>query len=178
MKTKNGLAYCLHSRKILECTETGDFNEDLSAFERRCHETTDPPLATHVLVLMIHGIATELQKLVAYFPCHSGFTSNELYTALNEAVGILEFAGFKVHCYVSDCASTNRKNYSMQQLDSDPSSTVDGVTFATSHIIKPDDKHFFICDVPHLIKTTRNRWENFGFNQNNHNMMINIFIFY
>ena len=156
MKIKSGLAYCLHSRKILGCTETGDFNEDLSAFERKCNETTDPPLATHVLVLMIHGIASELQKPVAYFLCHSGFTSNELYTVLNEAVGILEFVGFTVHCYVSDGASTNQKFYSMQQLNSDPSSTFDGVTFATSHIIKPDDKHFFICDVPHLIKTTRN----------------------
>ena len=177
MKTKSGLAYCPHSGKIFGFTETGDFNEELSTFERRYNQTTDPPLATHVLVLMIRGIASDLQKPLAYFPCHSGFTSNELYNVLNEAVEILEFVGFKVHCYVSDGAFTNRKFHSMQQLDSDPSSTIDGMTYATPHIIRPDDRLYFMCDVPHLIKTTRNCWENSGFNQNTRNMMVNIFIF-
>ena len=72
---------------------------------------------------MIHGIASELQKPVAYFLCNSGFTSNKLYTEFNEAVEILESVGFTVHCCVSFGASMNQKFHSMQQLDSDPPST-------------------------------------------------------
>ncbi|XP_072042699.1 uncharacterized protein [Amphiura filiformis] len=171
IKIKSGLAYCAHSGKIVGFTEIGTLNEEFKTFERRCKGETTPPLATHMLVLMVRGITSGLQKPLSFFPCQHGFVSYELYNTLNEAVEILEFIGFQVHSFVSDGASANRKFYSMQQVTSDDSSTIQGTTFATNHIIRREDRIFFFCDVPHLIKTTRNCWENSGGNQKTRNMM-------
>ena len=158
MKLKSGLAYNPHSGKITGLTSIGSFNEEIRDFERRCKNINEPPLATHVLVLMVRGITPKLQKPVAYFPCQGGCTSNELYSIVSEAVELLEFVGFHVDSYTSDGASSNRKFYSMQKVLED--STIDGITFATPHSIRTGERIFFMSDVLHLIKTSRNCWEN------------------
>ncbi len=174
VKIKSGLAYCAHSGKILGFTEIGSLNEELKDFEKKCKGELDPPLATHMLVLMVRGITSELQKPLAYFPCQHGFLSYELYNVINEAVELLEFAGFTVHSLVSDGASSNRKFYSMQRNPEDDASTIDGTTFATEHIIRREERLFFFCDVPHLMKTTRNNVENSGGNQNTRNLLVSV----
>ena len=174
IKIKSGLAYSAHSGKILGFTEVGPLNEELKAFERKCKGETDAPLASHMLVLMVRGITSELQKPLAYFPCEHGFLAYELYNVLNEAVELLEFAGLSVHCLVSDGASSNRKLYNMLRNPDDDSSTIDGTTFATDHVIRRGERLFFFSDVPHLIKTTRNNVENSGGNQNTRNLMVSI----
>ena len=173
VKIKSGLVYCHHSGKIVGFTQLGTFNEEIKAFERRCSNNEEPPIATHMLVLMVRGITSHLQKPLAYFPCQGGFTSHELYNTINEAVEYLEFVGFKVHALTGDGASSNRKFYTLQKNPNDESSTIRGTTFATNHIIRPDERLFFMSDTPHLMKTTRNCWEH-STKDGTRNMMVSL----
>lgn len=171
MKIKSGLVFCPHSGKIIGFTQLGSLNEEVKAFEQEVANSKQPPIATHVLVLMIRGITSHLQKPFAYFPCQSGFTSHELYNTMNEAIEILEFAGFKVDAMTGDGASANRKFYTLLKDSSDDSSTIRETTFATTHIIRPEERLFFMSDTPHLIKTTRNCWEH-STEKGTRNMMV------
>ncbi|XP_033114326.1 uncharacterized protein LOC117114745 [Anneissia japonica] len=84
-----------------------------------------------------------------------GASSDELFSCLWEAVEYVETAGFRVRAFISDGASPNRKFY---RLHSTPGST--SITYVTHNEIDPTRNIYFICDVSHLMKTTRNNFEN------------------
>lgn len=104
-------------------------------FERQCQSDgtpQKPDLATHMLVLLVRGIFTRLKFPLAQFPT-TGATSHQLYPVVTEAVMRLEIMGFKVISITSMCPNPYA-----------------------------DDNRslYFIADVPHLLKTTRNCWSN------------------
>ena len=56
---------------------------------------------------------------------------------------------------VCDGASTNRKFFASHAIKEHMKS---GVTFKAPNITLPGNFVYFMCDVPHLMKTTRNAW--------------------
>ena len=157
MKVKAGLAFSVRSGKVIGFTDVGSLANEVADFERKCRGESEPAVASHVLVLMVLGIFSSLHAPVGYYPS-TGVSSDQLYPCMWEAIVFLELAGFQVRALVSDGASPNRKFY---RLHSSEATTE--ATYFTANPCDPDRHVFFICDVPHLVKTTRNNWENSGY---------------
>ena len=134
--------------------DIGEINNHLLRFERQCMSSEcHPPVATHMLVFMIRGIFTGLRFPYVHFPT-ANVTSDQLYNLLWEAVERLEHKGFVV---CADGASTNRKLFRMHGVNT--SSSPYNPLYKTVNIYTDDQRPlFFIADVPHLLKTTRNNW--------------------
>ena len=80
--------------------------------------------------------------------------SDALYPLVWEVVQWLERCGLNVIAFSSDGAAPNRKFYKMH------ASSNDGLVYKTRNPFCEDRYIYFICDVPHLMKTTRNCWSN------------------
>ncbi|XP_035662524.1 uncharacterized protein LOC118406544 [Branchiostoma floridae] len=170
MKIKSGLVYSKTSGELVGFTDLGGVNNELKAFEKRCqaeqHGTEEEPdLATHVLAFMVRGIFINLQFVFAYFPC-LGFSSDQLYPAVWQANAILDQMGFHVRAFVSDGASPNRRFYKVHEDDQ-------RLVYWTWNPYRPGEKMYFMSDVPHLMKTTRNNMENSGWHSKTRNLHYN-----
>ena len=165
VKIQSDLVYSKHTGELIGFVNVGDINNALVDFEKQCKEeivnaTTD--IASYVLVFMVRGVATRLEYPLAHFPCN-GCTADLLYPLLWDAVRLLETLGLKVIASTSDGASTNRKLVKMHKL---PGTQKGEVVYKTKNVYSQDGRDlYFIADVPHLIKTVRNNWENSGWNK-------------
>ena len=56
----------------------GSINDEIASFDPRMAVVNDPPLITHVLVLMAHGIVSMFKEAIGYWPC-IGFNSHQLF---------------------------------------------------------------------------------------------------
>jgi len=163
MRIKSDLVYRKSTGQLIGFTELGDTNDELRIFERgfESDELRDD-FATYVLVYMVRGVFTSLCYPFAYYSS-LGFSSNQLYPNTLKAITVLERVGFKVRSLVSDGASPNRKTFKLLYGEDESS-------FA---MINPHDKNrkvYCMSDVPHLVKTTRNCFENSFWNSNTRNM--------
>lgn len=165
VKLKSGIAFSRRTGRIVGISDMGGIQNELRDFERSCSEATKveqigSSVATHMLVLMARGLCSGLNTPIAYFPSRNA-NSSELYTIMWEAVETLEAMGFHVRAFVSDGASANRKFYKL--CASDIKDSPSPYPYYCMNKVRPNSRIYFICDVPHLIKTTRNNWENSGY---------------
>jgi DNA transposase THAP9 len=116
-------------------------------------------LASHVLQLMVRGISTSILTTFAYFATKT-LTANQLYPILWEAVEILEAKGIRVLAFVSDGAAANRAFYKMSLAEKK------GDNWYTKNPYDRTRNIYFVCDVPHLLKTVRNCMSNSGSHKN------------
>ena len=100
----------------------------------------------------IRGLLSNLEFPYAHFATR-GITADCLYPIVWEAVQHLEYCGFNVMAFCCDGASPNRKFHNMHR-------TSTSLVYKTPNPFCEDREIFFICDVPHLMKTTRNCWFN------------------
>ncbi|XP_065654090.1 uncharacterized protein LOC136080809 isoform X2 [Hydra vulgaris] len=180
MKIKSGLAFSSSTGKLVGFSESGSINELLLNFENKYTENkgksnvedpTDIPLASYVTVLMVRGITSSLKYVFGHFASAGGLSSSQLYFTIWDGVRQLESVGLKVMAIVADGASPNRKFMRLHSWKSEEN-TKDGVIYWTWNECCPDRKMFFICDVPHLIKTTRNNLEKSHENSSSRSLMI------
>lgn len=171
MKISAGLVYNKHTGRIVGFTDLGEINNELKDFEVSVNEeSTVRPTATHVLTLMVRGIDFRLNYPIAYF-AGAGVKAYELYHIVWEAIRILEFLDFKVWFVTCDGASANKKFFLMH---ANANNIKDGVVFWTQNKYAPDRRIYFICDVPHLLKTTRNNFANSHAHQNTRELFVSI----
>ncbi|XP_046566200.1 uncharacterized protein LOC124274872 [Haliotis rubra] len=109
-----------------------------------------------MLVLMIRGIVTDLKYPYAAFATR-GISADYLFPLLWGAVSNLETIGLKPLFVTCDGASPNRKFFSLHE---DPQ--LNNFYWTWNPYSLPRRKLYFISDVPHLIKTTRNCFSNSG----------------
>lgn len=111
-----------------------------------------------MLTFMVREIFTKLEFPYAQFPTR-GVTADKLFPIVWDAVRNLEECGLKVMVITCDGASPSRKFFKMHKAARKPHEVV----YKTTNPFSEDkrDIFLFISDVPHLIKTTRNCWENF-----------------
>ena len=148
MKIKESLVYDKIGAKVIGFVDLGSVNNQLLEFEQSCN---NPPIATHMLVLMVRGIFIHLQYPYAHFPT-TKLSGATLFPIIWEAVERLEFIGFKVIVITADGASPNRKFFSLH-----------GGSYKTVNPYSDDERYiYFVSDPPHLIKTTRNCWSHSG----------------
>ena len=155
MKIKESLVYDKHNAKVLGFVDLGQVNNELQELEESCSEDGRlcRPVATHMLVLMVRGIFTSLQFPYAHFPTKA-LSADSLLAIIWEAVERLERLGLKVLVLTGDGASPNRKLFRLHKQASDEA----GVCYKTLNPYAEERYVYFISDVPHLLKTTRNCW--------------------
>ena len=159
MKVKEGLVYNKYTDQLVGFVALDDVSNHILEFERLCQSegtTQKPDLASHMLVLLVRGIFTSLKFPLAQFPT-TGAASHQLYPIVTEAVMRLEIMGFKVISLTSDGSSPNRKLY---RLMKEPSDTTAPGYQCPNPLTNDDRSLYFVADVPHLLKTTRNCWSN------------------
>ena len=115
-------------------------------------------VATHMLQFMVQGLCTKLNYPVAHFATSSRM-GEQLYPMVWEVIGSLEGIGLKVIIITADGAAANRKFFRIHKDSSESGNNVaNGVVYKTTNIYAPERKVYFMSDIPHLIKTTRNCW--------------------
>ena len=160
MRIKDDLIYNTATGALIGFIEQGSGNDAIDELVN--NDAGEPQLATHILALMVRGIFTNMRSVFAYYPC-VGFRSEKLYHLIWPAVEFLESAGFYVRALVADGASPNRKFFKLHPGDQN---------FCITNICDQTRKLYFICDVPHLMKTTRNNWENSHWNKKSRNLHV------
>lgn len=152
MKIREDLVYDKNSGHIIGLTSLGDIGDLLSEMEQKCQgNTTHPPVSQYILVLMVRGIFLKLEFPYAHFATR-GITADTLFPIVWEAVRELESIGCKVISVTADGASANRKFFCMHGTQSG-----NNLVYKTYNpYADPKEKRplFFVCDPPHLIKTT------------------------
>lgn len=152
MYIKEGLLYNKHSGALVGFEDLGDINNLIAKFEFQAEsESPRRPLAKCMLTFMVRGLFTSIKFVYAQFPASSPKGCN-IFVLVWKAIERLTRIGFKVLAIVCDGAKNNRR---MLKLHS--TSTGDDFCYKT-HNVYSEDKHpvFFICNPPHLIKTSRN----------------------
>ena len=168
VKIKEGLVYDTQTGKLIGFVEGDDIENEIDNIFSDGTESEEPPLATHVITFMMRSIFDRLDAIVAYYPC-TGFAAHQLYFSVHEVIMVLELAGYHVRALTCDGASPNRKFFRMHHQQN----MHDGdVCHFMVNLFRPGHKIYFISDVPHLLKTTRNCWENSNF----HNKTRNLFL--
>lgn len=133
-------------------------------FEQFCPKNEPEKKLQHILTFMVRGIYTKLQFAFGFFPTTNA-KSHELFPIVWEAVSVLESIGLHVRCFVRDGASANRSFYEMHSKDG-------GLPLFAINLCNTSSKIYLICDVPHLIKTVKNNWENSHGNKNTRNLQV------
>ena len=154
MKIKEDLVFDKNTCQLIGFTDLGDINNHLDNFERHCSSNnTSSDVATHMLMFMVRGLCSHLEYPYAQFPTR-GATADSLFSIVWESVQRLESSGFKVIAFTCDGASSNRKFFKMHQRGKK-------LTYKTENPYSDNNREIYIfCDVPHLMKTTRNCWSN------------------
>ena len=98
MKIKEGLVYNKHSGEMIGFTHLGDINNELMKLEQG---NEHPPIANHVLIIMVRGLLFKLEFPYAHFGTE-GVTADVLYPIVWEAIRLLEADGVKVLCVTAD----------------------------------------------------------------------------
>ena len=123
-------------------------------------------LARYVNMFRI-GIFSNLERTVCY-RASAGLTGDQLFPVVWEATRVLESIGFKVRNWVCDVAAPNRRFFLINGLEEEKR----GRQYWTVNRYASKGKIFFISDVPHLLKTTRNNLENSHGNINTINLHV------
>lgn len=162
MKIKESLVYDKHSSKVVGFTELDDIDTHVKCLEQLFaggEESNPRAVATHVLTIMVRGLFTSCQFPLAHFPT-SSTTGDQLYSVVWEATERMERIGLKVVGITADGAGPNRKFIHLHSP-----AKQDEVCYRTKNPFTKEDRAvYFFCDVPHLMKTTRNCWSHSSVN--------------
>ena len=177
MKVREDLVFDKHSCRLVGFVNLGEINNTLNTFEQQCKDGEQPiinegAVATHMLVFMIRGLFTSLEFVFAQFPTN-GVTGDALFPIVWEAIRNIEECGLKVIVVTADGASPNRKFFKMHQASKSPGEIV----YKTPNPYSLDSRDiYFMSDVPHLIKTTRNCWSNSFSHTNTRALWVSIYL--
>ena len=153
MKVKEDLVYNKHTCPIIGYVNLGSTEQQLIALEKE-GKSTASLVATHVLQFMVRGICMKLDYPVAHFAT-TNLTAEQLYPMVWQVVKI---AGLKVMIIIADGA-TQTGDYSTFMDTLLEANVFQGVTYKAINFYAPERNVYFISDVPHLMKTSRNCWE-------------------
>ena len=162
MHIKEDLVYEKTTGELKGFINLGDINKYLIQFEEASStEKHVPTLANSMLTFMVRGIFIQLCFPYVHFPCKS-ITGDLLYPLVWEAVQRLEMCGFKVLATICDGASNNRHFIHMHSGVKAVRGG-DSLVYRTKNPFSRDPDRcflYFVLDVPHLMKTSRNCWAN------------------
>ena len=151
MKVESGLVFNKNTGELIGFSNLGEVNQDIEHIISRMKNTPyTPPLAKKMLAFMIRPVhRPSFGFIVATFPT-SDISGSQLFPVIWEVIEALELSSFSIIAVVVDGASPNCQFFklcSKKGKGNVPYKTKN--PYANRNI-------YFICDPPHLIKTTRN----------------------
>ena len=153
VKVREDLVYDKSTAQLIGFANLGNVIDQTEAIGTTTHSKY-PPLATHMLVFMVRGVFIDLEFPYAQYAT-SHTSAGSIYPVVWDVIRHLELAGIKVICVTCDGVSANRAFFKMHREESKMKS---GVVYKCTNPIDGDRDVYFMSDVPHLIKTTRNCW--------------------
>ena len=161
MKIQSNLVWDKDTGELIGYVDSGDTELNYATMEK-----TDN-IATHILAFLIRSIGNTFKFSLANSAI-SGASASEMFPLLWKAISICELNSLKVLAVTCDGASPNRKLFKMHfpmTNEDDMNPDVD-VTYKTINLWSKEKRFiYFISDVRHLIKTTRNCLSNSGSNR-------------
>eukprot|EP00112_Aurelia_sp_Birch-Aquarium-sp1_P019875 Seg500.5 transcript_id=Seg500.5/GoldUCD/mRNA.D3Y31 product="DNA transposase THAP9" pseudo=true protein_id=Seg500.5/GoldUCD/D3Y31 len=152
VKIKNNLVWDKHSGQLIGFMDLGDPDLNFVSAEKEI------PLATHMLVIYLRGICTDLKYPFGNFAT-TAVTSFQLLPIFWSSVFYLEKAcNLWVIAVVSDGASANRKFYKLHRKIGNQAENE-----VTYRVYAKHRQIYFFADPPHLLKTSRNCLHNSGY---------------
>lgn len=150
IQINQGLVYEKHSGNLIGYIDLDDTANELEALQNTMNGT-GAQLASNMLVIMVRGAANSLKYPYACFAT-AGVSGAYLYPILWKAIRDIELlCGLRVLFITCDGASPNRKFFRYNQVPGE-----DLVYWCWNRYSYPMRKLYFVCDVPHLLKTARN----------------------
>lgn len=116
-------------------------------------------LADHGLVIMFQPLYDNYSQPIAVFASKGPTTGNVLAKLLVQAIVLLEKAGTKIHGIVADGGAPNRKVWTEMGCSGKMNEMFKNWF---EHPLDEKRKVFFFSDMPHLMKTIRNRLASSG----------------
>ncbi|XP_060533864.1 uncharacterized protein LOC132706519 isoform X2 [Cylas formicarius] len=129
-----------------------DISRDKIVGFQEGHSSNSAKIATTALVVMVRGLASNWTQPIAYFFYHSNTPPEEMKNILFESVERLTSIGFNVLGVVSDQGSNFRKLVNILK-----------VTTKNNFFFVNDVRLVYLFDVPHLLKSTRNKLFSYNF---------------
>ena len=156
MKIREDLVFDKNYCQLIGFANLGEINDQLDKVGQLCSSetatTSSPAVASHMLLFMVRGMFSSLEFPYAHFATQS-ISADSLFPIVWEAVQRLEYCGFNIIAFCCDGASPNRAFYKLHRDRGE-------FVYKTTNPFCEDRDVYFICDVPHLIKTSRNCWSN------------------
>ena len=154
VRIKSDLVYNKHTGELVGYINLDDIGNELLNLEHELAGTAQA-VAKFMLVVMVRGVCSNLQYPLAAFPTE-GITSDFLYPIIWEAIEVVQVtAGLQVLFITCDGASANRKFFTLHSDQRDR-----GIYRLVNPYFGTNDHIYFISDVPHLLKTSRNCFAN------------------
>ena len=149
------------SGKLIGFVDLGNTQNSIDELEKSLSSKVSPSLApeeaTHMFVFMALSLFSNWKMPLAYFPTTT-IKSFALFNVFWQCVEELEQRDFKVLTSTCDGASPHRKFYKFHHPPGTPKGTL---IYKTPNTYSIESRPlYFICDPVHLLKTTRNNWEN------------------
>ena len=111
MKVKESLVFDKNQTRVIGFVDIGGVNNQLANLEREfASNQQHPPIATHILVLMVRGIFTGHRFSYAHFPTTT-CRAEHIFEIMWEAVERIEHQKLKVLVVCADGAAVNRKMF-------------------------------------------------------------------
>jgi hypothetical protein len=161
MKIKAGLVFNKSSGKLVGFVDLPNIGNELENLETMMRgdnskPSPQPQLAEHMLVVMARSIfQPSFTFPVAQYPT-STLSADKLYPLVWGVVEALELNELEVTSFTCDGLSANRKFF---RISKDVAKSLK-IPFKTTNPYNQDRSVYFFCDVPHLLKTTRNCFSN------------------
>ena len=167
MNIKDGLVYNRQTGMLTGYVDSMDAD---SLFNPIDTERDLGKPATHAMCFMVRGLQSSVQTVVATFATRA-ITAEELYIRFWDVVASCKLVGIKVSACISDGASINRRFYKLHACDFPE----DVITFRCINRYSADQRPlYFVSDTCHLMKTSRNCFENSGANRNSRRMVVSV----
>ena len=159
MKIQENLVWDKHNGELIGYVDLGDIDLNYATLSKVA------TVASHVLVFLIRSIVNPFKFSLANFAI-DGISASQIFPLLWKAISICEKSSLKVIAVTCDAASPNRKVFRVHRhltQDDDMNPETD-VTYRTRNLFSGTENRFlyFISDVPHLLKTSRNCLSNSG----------------
>lgn len=165
IKIKDDLIFCPTTGQLIGFVDLDETSNQLVQLEDDINNRKRK-LANSVLVLMVRGATSNLKYPLAAFATN-GLDANQLQGILLRAVELLEIdCGLKCLFITCDGAGQNRSFFEMNRTDQNE----EPCNFMPNPYTDEERPLFFISDVPHLVKTTRNCFSNSGSHTKSRNM--------
>lgn len=141
--------------KIVGFVDLGSVNSDLKAMEASFSQETahtHTEMASSMLVVMVRSIMKPSFSFpIAQYPTAT-LSGQKLYPLAWEVIEAVEINRLQVHFITCDGLSANRRFF---HLSTEADARLE-YPYKTTNPFDTSRSIYFFCDVPHLLKTTRN----------------------